>query len=284
MRSATGTKGSNVVVTRSTFIGNQAVARSLLRQPRSDHAAARSTPRTWRRCGSTSSLFPRNRADVGGAVDDYRAVVEIHGSVFQGNQTHGGKPVGRRRAGLSPPVFDSDFDQLAPSTAGPPGWWSLSRCSRGEASGPAAARRRLHPGRAATARAMFGGGAGAPRRARWRENRAQVEIRGTIFSDCDVQPGRGRQRRRAAAPWRRTWSTCWSRIRWSSTPMPAAPQAPAGGVVALRQESNARIARTTFARNSADQLWRRPVRPRLDRAGGRQPLLRQRGCPGSPRP
>src|SRR4030095_15588624 len=51
-------------------------------------------------------LFYRNRADTGGAVDLYRADVEIQGSVFQANQTTLLKPEGGVGGAIS--AFSSD--------------------------------------------------------------------------------------------------------------------------------------------------------------------------------
>src|SRR6185436_2654431 len=88
------------------FIANQAVADPCCDNPDASvggalHAEDRTTMRIEK------SLFFRNRADMGGALDDYRANVEITGSVFQGNQTTLVKPVGG--AGGAIAVFSADF-------------------------------------------------------------------------------------------------------------------------------------------------------------------------------
>ncbi|HEY7215698.1 MAG TPA: hypothetical protein VIC28_13790, partial [Thermoanaerobaculia bacterium] len=180
-------KGSDVQVTGSSFIANQAVADPCCDNPdASVGGALHAEDRTAMRI--EKSLFYRNRADMGGALDNYRANVEISGSVFQGNQTTSVKPVGG--AGGAIAVFSSDF---ADSSTG-----------SGAINRPAArlaVTQSLFQGGPEVAKAPFSGGCilasgdiprmygggGVPRAGTLADNPARVEIRGTVFSDCDVE-------------------------------------------------------------------------------------------------
>ena len=78
-------RGSNVLVSRSTFVGNQAVPDPCCVNPEATsggaiHAEDLTTMRVQ------GSLLTQNRADIGGGVDSYRANVEIDGSVLQRNE------------------------------------------------------------------------------------------------------------------------------------------------------------------------------------------------------
>lgn len=246
------TKGSTVSVTGSTFVANQAVGNPCCANPAPTtggaiHVEDLTTLKVQ------SSLFLRNRADTGGAVDNYRAVAEISGSVFQGNQTTLVRPTGGAGGAIS--VFSSDFSDASTGSG------AINRRSArlvitqsllqgGDevAQDPQGGGCLLVAGDSAR---MYGGGqvtAGGTLEV----NRAQVEIRGTVFHDCDVQQaatgggGAGGAITADLANLLIEDSMIFhSDARGSNA---------AGGGLALRQETLARIQRTTFARNSAERF------------------------------
>ena len=83
--------GSDVLVTNSTFVDNLAqrdpsVSFPFPTEGGAIHLEDLATARIY------NSRFLTNRAFDGGAVNLYRAIVEIHDSVFQGNRASGGEP------------------------------------------------------------------------------------------------------------------------------------------------------------------------------------------------
>ena len=82
------TPRADVVVVNSTFVGNRAardptVSFSAPTEGGAFHAEDQTTAKIY------NSRFITNRAMTGGAVNLYRAIVEIDGSVFRGNQADG---------------------------------------------------------------------------------------------------------------------------------------------------------------------------------------------------
>lgn len=244
-------KGSDVQVTGSSFIANQAVADPCCDNPDASlggalHAEDRTAMRIEK------SLFYRNRADMGGALDNYRANVEITGSVFQGNQTTLIKPVGG--AGGAIAVFSADF---ADSSTG-----------SGAINRPAArlvVTQSLLQGGSEVAKApftggcilaggdgprMYGGG-GVPQAGTLADNRARIEIRGTVFSDCDVETSTPGGTGAGGA----LVGDLIDLVMEDSMVLDSDARGTGGvgGGIALRQESNARIVRTAFARDSAQR-------------------------------
>jgi hypothetical protein len=244
-------KGSDVQVTGSSFIANQAVSDPCCDNPFSStggalHAEDLVTLRVQK------SLFLRNRADMGGAVDGYRSAVEISGSVFQGNQSTLAKPVGGAGGAIS--MLSPDFADAST------GFGAINR--------PAArlvVTQSLLQGGGEVARApfnggcilasgdiprMYGGGT-VPQAGTLADNRARIEIRGSVLADCDVEtstPG-------GAGVGGGLVGDLIDLVVEDSMVLDsdARGTGAAGGGIALRQESNARIVRTTFARNSAQR-------------------------------
>ncbi|HKI04386.1 MAG TPA: hypothetical protein VKK31_20580 [Thermoanaerobaculia bacterium] len=242
-------KGSDVLVANSTFIANQAVADPCCTGPDARtggalHAEDLTTMRI------RQSLFLRNRADLGGAVDNYRAIVEIAGSVFQGNQTTLTRPDGGAGGTIS--ALSADHPD------GSTGSGAVNRRSArlviGRSliiGGPEVARA------ASSGGCIYAGGDGVrqygggqvPQAGTLAENRAQVEIRGTVFSDCDAQTAPDGTGGAGGA----LLGDLIDLVMESSMVLDSDARGANGngGGVALRQESNARITRTVFARNSA---------------------------------
>ncbi len=234
-------RGSSVFVTRSTFTGNQAVADPCCANPiPTSGGAIHAEDLTVLRVHG--SLFARNRANVGGAVDGYRPDVEIHGSVFQANAGAGGAI-----AMVSPDSADSSTDFGAINRPNARLVVTQSLLQGGSEETPATGGCILASGDSNRA---YGNGAIA-QAGTMAENRARVEIRGTVFSNCDAATaadgsgGLGG----ALAGELIDLDMADSMVLDSDARGPAA----GGGGIALRQESNARIVRTTFAHNSSDK-------------------------------
>ncbi len=243
-------KGSDVQVTGSSFIANQAVADPCCDNPDASvggalHAEDLTAVRVQK------SLFVRNRADAGGAVDLYRADVQIQGSVFQGNQTTLVKPEG----GVGGAIAAFSADQADAST-------ELGAVNRRPSrlvvtqslvqGGGEVARASVLGGCifAAGDNARVSGTGGVPAAGTLAENRARVEIRGTVFSDCDVLAGANGPGIGGALLGDVVDLAMEDSMVLDSD---ARGTNAGGGGIALRLESNARILRTTFARNSAQR-------------------------------
>jgi len=234
-------RGSSVFVTRSTFTGNQAVADPCCTNPiPTSGGAIHAEDLTVLRVHG--SLFTRNRANVGGAVDGYRPDVEIHGSVFQANAGSGGAI-----AMVSPDSADSSTDFGAINRPNARLVVTQSLLQGGSEETPATGGCILASGDSNRA---YGNGAIA-QAGSIAENRARVEIRGTVFSNCDAATaadgsgGLGG----ALAGELIDLDMADSMVLDSDARGPVA----GGGGIALRQESNARIVRTTFAHDSSEK-------------------------------
>ena len=243
-------KGSDVFVTRSSFLNNQAV-----RDPGSPgtdvttggaiHAEDLTTMRVHQ------SLFRGNRADLGGAVDDYRAVVEIYGSVFQANQSTAARPdggVGGAIAALSADHSDAstNFGAINRRAARLVVAQSLLQGGAGIGRVSISGGCILAGGDGVR---QYGGGA-VPQAGTLAENRASVEIRGSVLQDCDVESGAG-----TVAAGGALLGDLIDLVMTDSMVLDsdARGDGAVGGGVALRQESDARIERTTFAHDSAQR-------------------------------
>ncbi|HEX5718606.1 MAG TPA: right-handed parallel beta-helix repeat-containing protein [Thermoanaerobaculia bacterium] len=190
-----------------------------------------------------SSVFTANVAEFGGAIDNHRAVTDVRGSWFQGNRA----PLTGTAIGAGGAIFVSSQDFADSST----GFGAINRRSarlilsdtlfRG--GGTVA-----HTGGCV----MVGGDEsrafgenGVPAAGTVEENRARVEMRRTVFSDCDV----------ATAPLGGAGSggaiqaVLVDLIMEDSLVMDSHAQI-AGGGLALERDSVGVISGTTFANNS----------------------------------
>jgi hypothetical protein len=244
--------GSSVQVGSSTFQANQAVADpccgiSDLTTGGAIHAEDLTN------LVVSQSLLVLNRADLGGAIDNYRAVVEIDGSVLRGNQSTQAKPSGKAGGAIS--AVSPDFPDT--STAG----GTINRRSarlviNGSLIQGGPEVQTLSASGACllvsgdTAR-MYGG-TGVPLDGTLADNRAQVVIHGTVFSDCDVTTAvaDGNGSGGAIAANLADLDLEDSMILDSN----ATGTGSQGGGISLQQEATANIVRTTFARNSAE-FW-----------------------------
>lgn len=247
----TWSKGAEVEVANSTFVENQALADPCCANPDPTtggaiHAEDLTTLRVHR------SHFIRNRADTAGAFSNYRAVTEIHGSVFQGNQSTVVHPEGAGGAigagSVDFPDLSTDFGAVNRRTA-------TLVINRSFFHGGSEVARAPKTGGCIQVGGdgfrVYGSGPVAPA-GTLEENRARVEIRHTVFSDCDVQTGSdGAGGLGGAFNGDLVDLVVEDSMILDSD---ARGNNSGGGALALRLESNARIVRTTFARNSA-QRW-----------------------------
>ena len=192
-----------------------------------------------------SSVFTGNVAEFGGAIDNHRAVTEFRGSWFQGNRA----PLTTIGAGGA--IFVSSQDFSDPTT----GFGAINRRSARlilsdtlfQGGGTVA-----HTGGCV----MVGGDEsrafgenGVPAAGTVEENRARVEMRRTVFSDCDVAtaPQGG------AGTGGAIQATLVDLLMEDSLVMDSHAQV-AGGGLALERDSVGVISGTTFANNSAAQV------------------------------
>jgi hypothetical protein len=236
--------GAQVEVTRSTFVENQAVADPCCVHPELTSGGAIHVENLTS-LTVHQSRFVRNRADTGGAVDGFRAFIDVHGSVFQGNQSTATRP--DFGAGGAIAVFSND------------GTGDVNR-----RSSRLTVTRSLLEGGSGVERAARSGGclfaAGDSNRAygdngiapldTLEENRARVLLRHVVFSDCDAEATAAGAAFGGAVTADLVDLTMEDSMVLGSD---ARGEGSGGGGLAIREESVARIARTTFANNSAER-------------------------------
>jgi hypothetical protein len=239
-------RGSSLSVTGSTFTGNQAAADPCCAQPEPTtggavHVEDLTTLRVQ------SSLFQGNRAVYGGAVDEYRADVEIDNSVFQGNQTPLATPQGGLGGAIS--AFSADSSADGDANRRP----ARLVVTRSLLQGSGVATPSVSGGcilaNGDTAR-MYGEGVAAA--GALADNRAQVGIRGVVFSGCAAQTSAGGNGSFGGA----LEGDLIDLDLEDSMILDSAARGlnAAGGGLSLQRETDARILRTTFAGDSA-QKW-----------------------------
>jgi hypothetical protein len=226
--------GASVQVADSTFVRNRAAADPCCvnPEPTSGGAIHAEDLTTLRIQGS---LLAQNQADYGGGVDSYRADVGIQGSVFQAN----GGPLGGGA------ISSLSIDWADGSTAN----GTINR-----RSARLVIDRSLLQGGGASGGCIVAsgdntrvyGGDGVPPAGTLAENRTRVEVHNTVFSDCDVADPNGGFGG-ALSGLLVDLDLEDSMIVDSDARGPGA----GGGALALRQDSNARIVRSTFARDTA---------------------------------
>lgn len=191
-----------------------------------------------------SSVFTNNVAELGGAIDSYRALAEVRGSWFQGNRA----PLTGTSPGAGGAIFASSVDFADGST----GFGAINRRSARliladtllQGGGTVA-----HTGGcvlvAGDESRAFGTN-GVPAAGTLEENRARVEMRRTVFSDCDVSPApQGGDGTGGAIQ-----AVLVDLLLEDSLVMDSHAQT-AGGGLALERDSAGVISGTTFANDSA---------------------------------
>ncbi len=225
--------GSSVSVSQSTFVNNQAVADPCCATPTpTSGGAIHAEDLTSLRV--SGSLFVQNGAGYGGAVDSYRADVEIDGSVFQQNQAS----VGGAVSSLSVDNPDSSTNNGAINRRSARLVIDRSLLQGGGAA-PQSGGCILASGDDARA---YGGGS-VPPAGTLADNRSQVEIHNSVFSDCDVAGNGG-----ALFGDLLDLDVEDSMVLDSDA---RGTDARGGGFV-VSQDSTAQIVRTTFAHDSAE--------------------------------
>jgi hypothetical protein len=240
-------QGANLAISDASFVGNQALPDPCcaLGDPTGGgavHVEDAATLRIHR------SSFVRNRADIGAAVDGFRAPVEVHGSVFQQN----GLPAGHR-GGAGGAIAVMSTDSPDASTDGgainrPPGRLVVTRSLLQGMGGLDGA-----PWRGGCIFAAGDGprvyGGSVPIAGTVADNRATVEIRGSVLSDCDAAADNAGNAGFGGGIFGELLELAMEDTMVLDSD--ARGNGSGGGAIGLRQQSHARLVRTTFARNSA---------------------------------
>ncbi|HYU32293.1 MAG TPA: hypothetical protein VEW48_09025 [Thermoanaerobaculia bacterium] len=228
---------SDLTVVRSTFLENQACC-STASQGGAIHVENQTTLRLQH------SQLIGNRAQLGGAISDYRAVVELTGSQLQGNQAFQGTALGGGGA-----IFASSNDAAADGVTNFRPITLTITDSLLLGAQPAA-----HTGGCVLAggdASRAYGDNGVVQMGTVDENRARVEVRRSVFLDCDVQRdavvggGFGGAIQVNLA----NFLLEDSMVLISD----ARGEGAGGGGVSIQGETLAALTRTTFARNTAER-------------------------------
>ncbi len=228
---------ADLTVVRSTFVDNQTCC-SATGQGGAFHVEDQTTLRLQH------SHLIGNRAKLGGAVSNYRAVVEVTGSLFDANRAFEGAALGSGGA-----IFASsnEFARDGAVNRRPIIVTIADSLLKGSAGVPAAGTGGCVTAGGDVSRAY--GANGASQMGTVDENRARMEVRRSVFLDCDVQSSTGAGfggRINAALANLLTEESLFMQgdARGSNA---------GGGGIAVQDESLATILRTTFAHNSADR-------------------------------
>jgi hypothetical protein len=195
------------------------------------------------------SLLRDNRADFGGGVSSFRSAVGIYGSVLQANRsvdTNPGHGVGGAVAAVSNDGLDS-------STGGgsinrPAAQLTIDRSLlQGGASGPTLPFVGGCVFAEGDSNHLYGEN-GLPPLGTLAENRAKVAINGSIFADCDVQTAGSNVATGGGLLVDLAALTLTDSLFLDSD---ARGTGGRGGGASVEGESSAVVARTAFARNSA---------------------------------
>lgn len=193
-----------------------------------------------------SSVFKDNVAEFGGAVDSYRASVEIRGSRFLGNRA----PLTGAVTGAGGAVFASSVDFADSSTdngaVNRPSTRLIVSDTLFQGGGVVA-----HTGGCVLAsgdESRVYGVNGVPAAGTLEENRARVELRRTVFADCDVQAASGGGGGSGGG----LQADLVDLLVEDSLVLNSGATGGGGGM-SIGRDSNAVITRTTFANNSAQR-------------------------------
>ena len=240
------TPRSLVTVVRSTFINNRAIPDPCCTQVSATaggaiHVEDQTTLRVF------GSHFIDNAADRGGALDSYRAAIEVSGSIFLGNRT----PAVPGRLGVGGAITVASNDSAVDGANNrPPGRLSISdSLLQGGVIPPGT------PANAGGCISVEGDwsriyGVGVPPSGTLEENRSPVEVRRVAFVDCNIAQsaaGGGLGGGLVAAMVSLTMDNSLLMDSY------ARGVNAGGGGVALQRESTAVISGTTFAHNTAEK-------------------------------
>jgi len=240
--------GADLLISDASFVANQALPDPCctIADPTGGgavHVEDQTTLRIHR------SAFVRNHADIGAAVDGFRASVEVYGSVFQQN----GLPAGHR-GGAGGAIAVMSTDSADDSTGGgvinrPPGRLVVTKSLLQGVGGLDGASWRGGCILAAGDGPRVYSGGSVPQAGTVAENRATVEIRGSVLSDCDA----GLDNAGNAGFGGGLYGELAEVLIEDSMVIDSAARGngSGGGAIGLRQQSHARLVRTSFARNTA---------------------------------
>jgi hypothetical protein len=240
------TPKAEVVLVRSTFRTNHAVPDPCCGQavPTSGGAVHVEDQTTLRVFGSQ---FFDNAADDGGALDSYRAVIEVHGSLFLGNRT----PVVAGRLGVGGAISVASNDSAADGTTNRrPGQLTVTdSLLQGGVAPPATS---AHTGGciAVDGDSSRAYGVSIPALGTLAENRAPVALHRVTFADCDVQRGTAGGGLGGAISAVMVDLVMDSSLVFDSDARGTGAGVGGGGL-ALQRESTAVITGTTFAHDTA---------------------------------
>lgn len=239
---------TEVTIVRSTFVENQAVPDPCcaLGRPTSGGALHAEDQATLR---IDHSHFLGNAADMGGAVDAFRAVVEVNGSLFYANRSLLSAERGSAGGAIFLASSDGSGDGLVNRR---PGRLSIrGSLLQGSADSPEPA---AHAGgclAAAGDESRLYGTSAVPAMGSAEENRARVELREVVFANCAAAGSPRGPAFGGAVQAALVDLVMEDSLVFESD---ARGDGAGGGALALQRESMAAISRTTFARNTA-QRW-----------------------------
>jgi hypothetical protein len=239
---------SYLSVTRSTFQGNAIAPRPCCAPPGPPtggaiHVEDQTT------LDVRDSYFAGNVAQFGGAIDNYRAIVNVAGSTFLGNR--GDVAGGAESIGGAISAASNDFLDPVTASGRNPRPAAVTVTGSLLAGNPAGGGAVANSGgciQAGGDENHLYGLAGLTPNGTPDSNRAQVAISGSVLDHCDVQQGPGGGGTGGAVNGALVALSMDDSLVLDSS---AAGNGSGGGVF-LTGESAARISRSTFAGNSAD--------------------------------
>jgi hypothetical protein len=235
-----------VTVIRSTFLANRAAPDPCCTPPSSTsggavHVEDQSTLKVF------GSQFFDNAADVGGALDSYRAVIEVNGSIFLGNRT----PVQAGKLGVGGAIAVASNDSKTDGTVNRrPGSLSMTdSLLQGGVAPPAT------PANAGGCLAAEGDwsrvyGISIPALGTLADNRAPVALHRVTFADCDAAKSSAGGGLGGAISAAMVDLVMDGSLIFDSD---ARGDTSGGGALALQRESTAVITGTTFAHDTSQQ-------------------------------
>jgi predicted outer membrane repeat protein len=235
------TPRADVTVVRSTFSANRAVPHPCCATTSGGsggaiHVEDQAILRVY------ASQFLDNAADQGGALDSYRAAIEVSGSAFHGNRT----PLSAGRLGAGGAISIASNDSAADAVNRPPGRLTVTdSLIRGGTTVGNTGGCLLAEGDWARVY-----GVGVPMAGSLAENRSRIELRRVAFADCDiVKSGAGGGFGGAIAGSMVDLVLDGSILSDSD----ARGEGAGGGGLSLQRESTAMITSTTFAHDTAEK-------------------------------
>jgi len=242
-------RGSAVTVTNSTFTANLAVGDPCCINPQGTSGGAIHVE-DLTALRISGALFLGNQADSGGGVSSYRADIEVRNSVFQANQRNASNLQGGEGGAIAAYSADGvDATTQNGAINRPPARLVIANSLiQGGVPAPLASGCVFVSGDGPR---LFGD-RGVPAAGTAAENRARVEIKGSVFSDCDADTTAGGVAGMGGALAGDLVDLDLEDSMFLDSD--ARGTNAGGGAVLLRNESNAVILRATFAHNTA-QKW-----------------------------